>query len=293
MAIEYIIDMDCEVKKKLTLEGMVSMIKQRANLWVYFNHMRKEGKTDEEIAKSTITHHFKTPDGIQVTEQKVSDLIESARVLNNYIAYCKKCAIYATSKGASACRKGTIEDEEDGFNCYGMINYPISRKAEDWLVEMSRNALAKGVPDSIMLTYIPDQKISGEPLKSNRASDAEGTFYELKKPLEIALSKGLFTKKTVDTDQILFMLCGFGKMERVQMMTLLHFTGAFTSTAERPRIGVNHVALEMEDKNGKGRWWTFSLAINESDDKSIRQFKRYFWALYNACSLNQDVRVSM
>ncbi len=194
MAIDYLIDMDCPVKDELTKEGLASLIKQRNYANAVVDVLKKGGKSDDEIMEHEFKVRRMTPGGIEEKPQKISDLFECTRHLDTLGAPCKTCYFGGNGIGHS---DGIVEP----FGCFNGINYPISRKAEEWLADMARDALATGGSRILVLNHILDNKVSGHEINNLRGR--KGQFLELKKPLKVALSNGLVGKKAVDTDQII------------------------------------------------------------------------------------------
>ncbi len=197
MALDYIIDMDCEVKRQLTKDGLVSIIKQRDRANAIIDMLKKEGKSKEEALNHKFRLQLMTPGGLEENEQKVSDLLEITRHLDTLQSQCKTCAI-SRSVGAPG-------QAMEPFGCYGSINYPISRQAEEWLASLALSAKAKGGVNAMTLNYIIDNRITGREMNALREGP-HGRFLELEKPLEVVVGKGLLGNKTVNTGQILFML---------------------------------------------------------------------------------------
>jgi len=123
VAIDCIIDYDCKVRETLTLDGMVSMIKNRNRAATAVQMLKKDGKTDEEVLNTTFKFHMLTLDGeTEIKDYKVSDLLESTLPLEALQKHCEP-------RPASGGKR---------FGCYTAINYPISGKVESWLADTSR-----------------------------------------------------------------------------------------------------------------------------------------------------------
>jgi len=282
MAIDYLIDMDCPVKDELTKEGLVSMIKQRNSASAVMDVLKKEGRSDEEIMKHEFRAQRMTPGGIEDKPQKISDLFDRTRHLDTLGAHCKKCYLGVNGINHS---DGTVEP----FGCFNGINYPISRKAEEWLADMARDALAKGGSRPITLNYIIDNKVSGHEI--NKLRGRQGLFLELNKPLEVVISRGLVGKKAVDTGQILFMLFGFPVVEPAQMVMLLLFADALKFYGEKPDGTVCQMATRVKTNDLPEMWWAFDMKQQEGEDRSITQLKLYFRSMFLACSIGKNVTI--
>lgn len=282
MAIDYIIDIDCEIKRQLTKEGLVSMVKQRNYANAVVAALKKEGKSDDVIMKHEFRFQRMTPGGIEEKPQKISDLLECTRHLDTLGAHCKTC--YFGGNGI-----GHLDGNVEPFGCYNIINYPISGKAEEWLADIARDALAKGGSRLLTLNYIIDNKVSGHEI--NKLRNKQGRFLELKKPLEVVLNKSLMSRKTVDTGQIMFMLFGPSVVEPTRMTMLLLFAGAIKFYAEKPDGTVCQMTTRVKANDLPEMWWAFDLKQQEGEDRSITQLKHYFRSMFLACSIGKNITI--
>lgn len=265
------------MKDALTQEGMISLIKQQARGQAVIDLVLSEGKTREEALDTLINLQIMTLDGVETRGYKVSELLEEARVLDDYQAHCDQC----------------LAGRGEPFGCLKSIHYPLSGKAEEWLAAISQKALEKGMPNSMALEYIPDNEVTGERFKLMRA-DQNGTFMELKKPLEVVLSKGFMSRKTVDTDQIMHMVLGFPKVQNPhQMIMLLFLADALKVTDTQPSEGSCEMAVCCADKSGKESWRSFNLPASSSDDHSITELKEFFRTIFVAYVLDREVIVDL
>lgn len=276
MAIDYIINMGCPVQETLSLEGMITMIKNRNRAAYIIDLAKNDGKTEEEALERLFNVHLITPDGNTETKDiKVRDLLESTAPLNDLKTHCTECQ--ANKPGQS-------------FGCYMAINYPISGKAEEWLVELSKNALEKGVPNSLLLNYIIDQKVKGD--RSDRMrKDPGGTFFENQKPLEVVVKKALLNKKAVNTNQILDMFFSFQVLSLPHMVTLLYFSGAFSKYSTEDEATNCQQAIKIISEDGTNIWLGFDLKDSADDDKTVSMLKDFLRSVFIAYGLQQEMIV--
>lgn len=265
------------MKEALTQEGMISLIKQQARGHTVIDLLLKDGKTREEALDTVINLQIMTLDGVETRGYKVSELLEEARVLDDYQSHCEEC----------------LAGRGEPFGCLKSIHYPLSSKAEEWLVAISEKALEKGMPNSLALQYIPDNKVTGEQFKLMRA-DPSGTFLELKKPLEVTLSKGFMSRKTVDTDQILHVLLGFPKVQNPhQMVMLMSFADAMKVSDTKPPEDSCEMAVRYALDGGKESWRSFSLPGSPSDDHSVTELKEYLRTMFVAYVIDREIIVDL
>jgi hypothetical protein len=285
MAIDYIIDMDCEVKRQLTRDGLVSMIKQRDRAKAIMDLLEKEGRSKEEVLSHKFKVQFLTPHGVEEKEQTVSDLLESTRHLDTLQSQCNACALRLNKVGDALSGPGPAIG---AFGCYGSINYPISRRAEEWLAERAREALARGGANAMTLNYILDNRVTGREMNALRRGPHR-RYLELERPLDVVVGKGLLGKKTVNTGQLLFMLFGSPEVQRAQMVMLLYFADALKIGDEKPDGGSCQVAVSMKAGNGTTNYWSLNLKDRDGDDHSVLQLKDFFRSMFLACVLGQSI----
>lgn len=277
MAVDYIIDYDCKVKQTLTLDGMVSLLKQRNRAMAILRASIIEGKSEEEAKNSTMEFQLVTPEGkTEVKELKVSDLLEKTKSLADLQSLCK------------GCPANLRDDQGDSFGCYQVVNYPISENAEKWLIELSQTAIAKGGQSYLLLDFILDQKISGERFAKMRGNSM---FWESRTPLELQVGKGLVGKKTITTNQLFEVIFGVGRMKRTHMMGVLSFSGGFRAQAGEPTQGTFELAAELTTKEGKKIWLVYSLPKKSDDDRCILGMKEFFKSLFTAYLLGKDMLI--
>jgi hypothetical protein len=288
MALDYIIDVDCEVKRQLTKEGMVSMIKQRDRAEALIDVLKREGKSSEEALRHTFKLQLMTPNGVEETEQAVSNLLESTRHLETLQAQCLGCALRVDGMYEALFR---VSDKRDRpCCCYHSINYPISGKAESWLAEKAKNAYVKGGANAMVIDYILDKKVTGREFRALRSA-RNNRFLELKKPLDVALGNGMFRKKAVNTDQILSVLFGYPVIGRAHMVMLLCLVDALKVDVEKPDGKFGRIAVSVKGKDGRSDYWSFDMEDDDNDDRSILQLKDFFRSMFLACVLGYNITI--
>jgi hypothetical protein len=288
MALDYIIDMNCEVKRQLTKEGLVSMIKQRYRAESMIKLIKSDGGSDEEALRHTFRLRTMTPHGVEEMEQRVSDLLESTRHLKTLLAQCKSCSLRKDGMYDSLFRNDT--DIDMPCCCYHAINYPISKKAEEWLAERARKAQDVGGARAMILDYIADNRISGKEFLSLRAT-RDNRYLQLKRSLDVCFSKSIINKKTINTDQILTMLFGYPCINRGQMVMLLCLVDAFHVSDKKPEDKTCQCLVSMKGKDGERSFWSFTMEDQVDDDRSIVQFKEFFRTLFLACVFGYDITI--
>jgi hypothetical protein len=256
MAVDYLILKDCKVKEQLTPDQLIATIKDRNRAYQVRDMLANSGKSQDEIDNFEFTFQKMTPNGIENSKHKISDLIAQTAILDTLSPICSDCPV-ANGKP---------------FGCLGAVNYPISAKCENWLADIAFDSYKKGVVYSMMLTFILDQKVSGK--ETDDARRHGDTFFELKKPVEIVLSKGFFSKKAVNTSQLIDMVLGTRVMKFTHMNHLLMlFGGVFvddTKPTDRP-------SKFNKDQN---KYMYLGLDLPKDADKSIHDFYNLFQQIF-------------
>ncbi|MCY3833477.1 MAG: hypothetical protein OXG85_10705 [Chloroflexi bacterium] len=266
MAIDYIIEYDCLPQADLKPAGILERLKERARAEEIIQWFRAAGDTREPNQMGFDFTHS-TP-GVPGEKQLivVQDLLDHAAVLGDYADYCAACP-------ANRARRP--------FGCAGFIQYPISARAEIWLLERLP------VPDEPLIWLLLKQGIQklgydGSSVKALRETDggdgaAERTYFEL----PIAPERRLGELR-VSGDQVLEMIFGVGK--RIipnHAGILLLFLGAIERDLEAREIQ----AISSDGDSVRGRL-AFDMAADADADDCIRELIAFVETLYIAWKLN-------
>ena len=142
MGIDYVIDMDCKVKKALSQGTMVKLIKDlRLAQQIMYEEGIQAGKSYEELRNMKFKFALRTEGREQTEDITLDDLMGRTEPLGDLETHCNGCGLSGISyyDEAKKDRKGKVKP----FACYNNINYPISAKAEEWLA---------GIPPGALLT---------------------------------------------------------------------------------------------------------------------------------------------
>ena len=271
MAIEYLIVHDCPVKGKLDVDDMIDMLKKRR----YAEHILKaemqEGKTEEQAREVKITTHRYEGKGDQVTgETSLGEVLDSSAPLLEFAENCKDCP--SALDGA--------------FGCFGVINFPLSARSEQWLMGLAAQAMEKKNLGMMAVNFIIDEKLPGEPFVKMRP---DPMYFESRKAAELVVGKGMFGKKTVTSDQLLQFLLPRDLSEGSHMRVMSFLSGGLRIQKEPPTDDTAESAFSQVGKDGSKNWFIFFLPPSEQDDPSIRQWKRYFRAVFRAHTNDDSV----
>ncbi len=279
MAIDYIINKDCEVKEEVGSAGLIQLIKSRNRAAEIFLSLIEEGKSESEALQTSFSvqlYASKTGES-EVKKVTVRDLFRETSQLKELALHCESCPI----------------NSGEGFGCYNTVSYPISTEAEKWISQLGQLAVVKGLPESILLKFILDEEVTGEFFAKMRR-DIKSTFLQYPEPLEILVEKKLLKRTKVNTNQILDMLFAIGTMERTHQMLLLFFSSGVTISHKEPDpeflLG-NIQAAAVKGESGELRYWIFNLPPIPSDDVSITQIKRFFRSVFAGFAIGETLSV--
>lgn len=258
MAIDYIIDYACTPKQTLTTEGILERLKGKQRAETIIALFRKNG---DNRPPSEMGFEFtrSTPDGTEETRVIVVQyLLDAAAELTPMEQHCHNCPANRTGKS---------------FGCMGFIQYPISTKAETWLL----NRLP--VPDEPLIWLLLRQGI--EEFQYDGASvrplrQTSGTYFEEQKVISRRL--GEFE---VNADQVFEMIFAVGPVNPNHAALLLLFFRAIDRELEASQI--MQIAPASPDTY---QAHPFIIQAESGDDTTISEFKAFFRALHLAWGLH-------
>ena len=266
MAIDYFIEYDCTPKRALTANGIRERLKERARAQEVIHWFRAAGDLREPTEMGFEFSQSRPGDPGDKQLIVVQDLIDHAAVLDDYAEHCPSCP---------------ANRSDQPYGCMGFIEYPISARAETWLLERLP------VPDEPLVWLLLRQGIQklgydGASVKALREADgaveaAERTYFEL----PIAPERRLGELR-VSGDQALEMIFGVG--ERIipnHAGILLLFFGAINRDLEAEEI--QEISSLVETNRNR---FAFEMASDAGADDCVRQLVDLFRALYLSWTLN-------
>ena len=275
MAIDYIVNCECEVKKALTQEMLTSKIKAKELAEQIIKNVEAKGKTFNDALK-VVVERERDLQGSEpvIIKQTVKEILEEVQELEQYELVCKKCAV---SKG-------------EAFGCYKCIHYPISEKAEHWIVRMAQEAMKAGGAAAVPLQMINKFGVSGQSYKNAR--QAGNSFFQLgEAPAAVTLNNGFLKKKKIDTNQIFELMFNLPILEKEFLLVFLSFSGAMRIVKEEPKLNSEHMmSCKMTDDNEES-WLIFDMADHEDDDLTILELKEFFRTLFTAFAMNYTIAI--
>jgi hypothetical protein len=271
MAIDYIIEYDCVPKRELKPAGILQRLKERARAQEVIQWFRAAGDAREPKRMGFEFTHSTPADPGDKQLIVVQDLLDHAAALDEYADHCATCP---------ANRVG------QPFGCMGFIQYPITARAEIWLLERLP------VPDEPLVWLLLKQGIQklgydGASLKALRETDGDveaskRTYFEL----PIAPERRLGELR-VSGDQVLEMIFGIG--ERIipnHAGILLLFLRAIDRDLEAQEIQDISSFAETIREN-----LPFDMIADRDADDCVRELIAFFHALYLAWKLNVSLYV--
>jgi hypothetical protein len=206
MAIDYYSSFPCKVREILSDADLLRMEKARNRATVVLDLMRNNPKVDKSKPESewTFTTVVAGPNGPKETKARISDLLAEAAPLHELATNCSKCPFNVRSAD---------------FGCGGAVHYPITARAERWLLSRLPDDLK--TPRGLLLTRaIADFNFDGSGIDA-----ARGRICESSVPAE--RKWGSFFSRTIriTSSQILHMAFGVGSLQPAHARMVAYFVG--------------------------------------------------------------------
>lgn len=258
MAIDYLIDYKCYPKQELTSDGIVERLKGRARAEAVVKLFRNNGD-NRPVSEIGFELGRNTVDGNEETRVvMVQDLLYQAEQLAPFEHYCDGCPANVLHKP---------------FGCVGQVEYPISGKAERWLLKQLP-------PPDQTLTWmllrqgVQEFKSSGQSVNAMRAPDQP--FFEDQQVMARQLGELL-----INTNQLFEMMFLLGHIRPSYAAMLLIFFNGIRRDLDADEI--MRLAQAPEDVLDR---YPFLIQPEPDDDASLTQIKQFLQALYVAWALN-------
>lgn len=263
MAIEYAVDLGCEPKSVLGTAGIIERLKERARADLIIQQFRAAGdqrppsQMGFEFTRSSLT-------GDEETELLiVQDLLDRAAELDPLAGHCAGCPANLTGHP---------------FGCIGQINYPISDRAEAWLLDQLPSIEQ---PLIWLLLREGSQKL-GYDGSLTRQLRASGHYFEERRLRGRDLTEFVFS-----ADQVFEMLFLLGHIQPPQAgILLLFFNGIRRDVEADTIVAILNRALSPQQI---AEQFPFLLVTEPGDDPSISEFKAFFRALHTAWMLDRQL----
>lgn len=202
MGIDYVVDLDCTPKRVLGTEGIVELVKARVRAESVLSLSRQNGDS-RPPHQITFKIALMTPNGVQESDARVSDLFEQAAALEPQRPACQQCPA-----------NGGMH----GFGCYRTVNYPIPAHVEAWLLSRLPENPAS-TAGQLLRRAFADFGWEGEHAAGMR--EQNGRFFEATTPQARRFPDGF----VVTANHVHHMLFGVGHPNPAHCTMVLLFLG--------------------------------------------------------------------
>jgi hypothetical protein len=261
MGVDYMIGFGCVPKERFTSDGLLLRVKagERAEIVREFYRQAKEQRRDEHMGFEMIR---RTAEGEE--ESEIIRLDELARLwkeLEGFEDYCQNCPANRAGKA---------------FGCIGSINYPISGRAEVWM--LSRLPSPDDPIPFLLLQQGREMGNTGESAEGLRENHP-GVFFQ--SPEVVARKYDEFVVTGEQLFELMFLL---GAIQPKRAVLILLFMGAI-----RRDIPADELMAMTPAPPDAAQKYPFLLQPESDDDQSIRGLKAFFRTLHLAWQLDRDV----
>ena len=157
MGADHIVHLECAPKAHFgngdsisgTL-GILSMLKARDRGNMIAELAKRDGKSVDEMSVTVVLRRDGKEEQQQVTHK---DLMAQAAPLNDHAANCRTCPANVSN---------------EPYGCFNFVRYPITRAAEEWLMQKVQPADSPG--GTILLRAIDDLGYDGSPMAGFRSN---------------------------------------------------------------------------------------------------------------------------
>jgi hypothetical protein len=264
MAIDYVIEYDCEPKRQLTTDGILERIKGRERAAMIIKLFRENGD-DRPPSEMGFEFTQRTPEGEEDTQLiVVQHILDEAEDLKPLEHFCRGCP---------ANRTGTP------FGCMNFVQYPISGKGEEWLLNQLPS-IKEPLVWLLLKQGVENFQYDGQSVAALRQQ--EDTYFEDKQTAVRFL--GDFS---INANQVFEMIFTVGDINPNHAAVLLLFFNAI----ERSDLEANVIMTLAPATKEKIQQLPYLHQVLPNDDTTIADLKEFLQALWLAWSLNVKLRV--
>jgi hypothetical protein len=215
MAIDYRATFPCKVREAISDSELSRMEKARIRANTVLELMRNDPDVDQTKPESEWT--FRTvvigPDGPRETEIRIADAFLEAAPLKELSVHCQNCPANLRS---------------DDFGCGGAIHYPITARAESWLLSRLPADLSTRA-GQFLISAIKDFNYDGAFI--DRLRGRKGAYESTVAPER--KWGGFFSKKArITSSQILHMTFAVGDLGPAHAKMVAYFLGFLNDAFE-------------------------------------------------------------
>lgn len=264
MAIDYVIDYDCVPKQTIGTEGIVERLKSRERADMIIRMFRENGD-DRPPSEMGFEFTRSTPEGEEETQLiVVQDILDVVADLNPVSHHCKGCP---------ANRTGTP------FGCTGFIQYPISGKGEEWLLNQ-----LPGVNEPLIWLLLK-QGVEGfdyDGATIARLRAQGDNYFE-----DNQAAYRFLGEFSLNANQIFEMIFMVGDIIPNHSAIMLLFYNAI----ERSELQANEIMALAPANDEIVKKHPFLHQIIQGDDRTIADLKAFLNAVYIAWALNVKLKM--
>lgn len=238
MAIDYYGSFPCEVREKVSDEELLALQKAKYRAETIREMKRSDPEEGGRNASEwTVNLIVNGPNGSTETTLHYSDLLAESAPLEELRVHCEGCPHKLWQRD---------------FGCGGAIHYPISLKAERWLVSRLPDNLKerRGV---LLVRAIEEFGFDGKVVENERG---RGDLYESRLPISRLWGNRLFGRTSITSNQILAMIFRVGSLNATHAKLIAYFLGFVGDEFEPDDLSRNRP--------------------QEDDDKTISEMKAFF-----------------
>ncbi len=274
MAITYLIDLDCPVKQAVRPAKMLRLLYQRERANEAVNKARrKDASVKPEQVKLRVPVAVKSGKP-QLADTTAGEVLSRFSELEALSHHCRECPSRALPMA---------------FGCRGEIEFPVSLRAEAWLMGLVHGAAGDPVP-RMLLNYMASNGIVGNRVAEMRRTP--GIFFESKK----ALTRRYETGEKLSINQLFELLFLTEKISSGHARFLLGLFELYEGNLPLDGRVQDFSGLRVFEKRDAGalvsRAGVKALA-EPADDRAVREIKEFFQAMFLAHELGVSLSVSI
>jgi hypothetical protein len=261
MGVDYMIGHGCVPKEQFTSDGLLLRVKagERAAIVREFYKLQHEQRRDQDMGFELTRSTAAGEEDTQLI--RLDDLTRLYKELEGYEQSCVGCPANGFKKD---------------FGCIGSVNYPISGRAEVWMLQRLPN-IDEPIP-FLLLQQGRDLGNTGQRAAGLR-SNQPGVFFQ--SPEVVARQYEEFDVTGEQMFELLFLL---GAIQPKRAVLILMFMGAIQRDLPADEL----MAMTPAPPDAAEKY-PFLLKPEDSDDQSIRDLRAFFRTLYLAWQLDRDV----
>ncbi len=268
MAIRYYIDLNCKPRTEIGESELLTLLTR----WELAQSVRDQFKekyntTDE--AKMRFRERVVDPNGeIEKRETSVADIRRECEALGKYSDHCDNCPANL---------------DKTAYSCHQKIGFPLSARAEQWLVDQVAPTGSRGA--ELFIEACSQNDYGSAPLFANWR---KAGFLEGKETV-----KGDRGGLLVSSDQVLNELFLVGDIMPNHALGIFVHLQALVSSDNRTGDDLIDLIENIDNSQSAEDAPTidFNIKPEADDDESIREIKQFLFALFRAFSLQTPLAI--